>query len=373
MLKSFSIENFKCFSQRRTFSFGKITVCAGMNSVGKSSLIQSLLLVRQIYDNTLLYQNTNIKELTIQLNGIYGLELGQAERIKSSSERDNILLTADNFEFRLSSKDQYPRQLFVPLKYSLVAFNQITGLFAPDFYYLNAERLGPRNYQQILPETTAGCGIHGENTFHFISQHLLEKIEEERQFPFSEDKITATLNKQLEYWMDYIIPGIELNISELSELGLSNLSIRQPVFDTDFTTPYNFGFGISYVLPIIANGLLSKKGSMLIVENPEAHLHPCGQSRIGFFLAYIASAGIQVVVETHSEHVINGIRIAGLKSQLAPEDICINFFSADYKNSQQKVQQIPLDEKMDILEWPEGFLDQEENDLRTLRILRREK
>ena len=83
--------------------------------------------------------------------------------------------------------------------------------------------------------------------------------------------------------------------------------------------------------------------------------------------------GLQVIVETHSEHVLNGIRIAALKNAMKPEDISVNFFSVDSneRNKNHKVENIGLNERMDLETWPEGFLDQEEEDLRTLRELRR--
>lgn len=370
MLKNFTIENFKCFSQATTVNFGKITVLAGINSVGKSSLIQGLLLVRQIYDKASIYQNTQVNSFDLQLNHVYGLSLGEAERIKSSPDRDDIFFKADNLEFRLHSLQRQPRELSLQCDYPFSAFTKAGGLFSPQFFYLNAERQGPRNYQDILSSGNEDCGIHGEKTFHFIFRHQLERIPDNRRFP-SDEKATPTLSKQLEFWMNFIIPGVELNIDEFTELGISRLNIGQPIFDTGFLSPYNFGFGISYVLPIIAEGLLAPEGSLLIVENPEAHLHPCGQSHIGFFLACMAASGVQVVLETHSEHVINGIRIAAMKTPLTHEEICINFFSIDYHESRHLIKQIPLNERMDILEWPEGFLDQEENDLKELRRLRR--
>ena len=151
------------------------------------------------------------------------------------------------------------------------------------------------------------------------------------------------------------------------------MSLRQPALDTDFMSPYNFGFGISYVLPVILTGLTAIKGSVFLVENPEAHLHPKGQSHIGYFLAAMACAGIQVIVETHSEHVLNGIRIAALKNAMKPEDISVNFFSIKETNGNVRhtVEKINLNDRMDLESWPEGFLDQEEEDLRTLRELRR--
>ena len=173
--------------------------------------------------------------------------------------------------------------------------------------------------------------------------------------------------------MDYIIPGIEMNANDVTDLRISRLSLQQPALDTGFLSPYNFGFGISYVLPIILTGLMAEEGSVFLVENPEAHLHPKGQSHIGYFLAVMALAGIQVVVETHSEHVLNGIRIAALKNGMKPEDISINFFSVNTwgMDAKHQVENIKLNHRMDLETWPEGFLDQEEEDLRTLRELRR--
>jgi predicted ATPase len=135
-------------------------------------------------------------------------------------------------------------------------------------------------------------------------------------------------------------------------------------------SPYNFGFGVSYVLPIIVNGLAAEPGSTMIVENPEAHLHPKGQSRIGQFLSQVAVSGVQVVVETHSEHVVNGIRVNSLRSKLSPDDICLNYFTPD-PDPAKHVRQIELNDRMDITDWPEGFFDQEEIDLRELRDIRK--
>lgn len=371
MNKKIEMENFKCFAKHTKVELGKITACAGMNSVGKSSVMQGLLLARQIYDAAYMYRDTKIYEYNIDLNGVYGLQLGDSQHIKSSVDKDDIIIVIDDFEFRLHSIQNQPIQMTTECSYKLAEIETQQGIFAKNFYYLNAERLGPRNYQNINTVNIPGCGIHGENTFYFISRHEQDRIDQDRAFPFDINKKVNTVSKQMEYWMDYIIPGVELNISELNDLGISRMNIRQQIFDTGFMSPYNFGFGISYILPIVATGLVAEKNSMFMVENPEAHLHPCGQSRIGFFLAMMAMAGVQVVLETHSEHVINGIRIAAVKMGINPEDVCINFFSIDYKESEHSVTRLEMNSNMDLLEWPEGFLDQEEKDLRTLRELRR--
>lgn len=373
MHKKLVIENFKCFSEKTQIDLGKINVCLGGNSVGKSSVIQSCILIRQIYEQAYKYKGTQINNYDIQLNDIYGLQLGEADNIKSSKDKEDINLEIDEFQFRLSSKSINQMEMTIENQYDVEEMDLIDGIFSEQFYYLNAERLGPRNYQSIDSKTLNTCGVYGENTVHLLNIMGNNRVEEERCFNLDENKKVNTVNKQVEYWMDYIVPGIEIRTNDILDLRISQISLSQPTFDTGFLSPYNFGFGISYILPIIVTGLIAKKGSMFLVENPEAHLHPKAQSHIGYFLAVIAQAGVQVVVETHSEHVLNGIRIAALKNSMKPEEISINFFSISNQDSvvKHKVCNVTLNERMDIEVWPEGFLDQEEEDLRTLRKLRR--
>ncbi len=367
------IENFKCFSEKTRIRLGAITVCLGSNSVGKSSVIQACILMRQIYEQALIFKDTRIRIYNIQLNDVYGLQLGDAEHIKSSKNRQDICLKIDKYEFILMSSERSLMEMTVHNKYNIEEMSNKGGLFSKGFYYLNAERIGPRNYQTINSKITDNCGVYGENTVHLLSTLGTVKVEEQKCFRLDESKKVNTFSKQVEYWMDYIIPGIEINANDITDLRISKMSLQQPALDTGFLSPYNFGFGISYVLPIVLDGLIAERGSVFLVENPEAHLHPKGQSHIGYFLETMALAGVQVVVETHSEHVLNGIRIAALKNFVNPEDISINFFSVDKKDAdvQHKIENIRLNERMDLETWPEGFLDQEEEDLRTLRKLRR--
>ena len=83
---------------------------------------------------------------------------------------------------------------------------------------------------------------------------LRSQVKESKCFGLDENKKVGTFSKQVEYWMDYIIPGIEINADDMTELRISKMSLRQPALDTGFLSPYNFGFGISYVLPIVLTG-----------------------------------------------------------------------------------------------------------------------
>ena len=373
MHRELTIENFKCFSEKTKIKLGKISICLGSNSVGKSSVLQACIILRQIYEQAVLFKETQVKEYSVQLNDVYGLQLGDSEHIKSSKNREDICLKVDEYEYNLVSDEHSPMEMSVKNRYDVAKMSSSEGLFSKGFYYLNAERTGPRNYQTINSKLVDGCGVYGENTIHLLSMLGSSKVKESKCFGLDENKKVGTFSKQVEYWMDYIIPGIEINADDMTELRISKMGLRQPALDTGFLSPYNFGFGISYVLPIVLTGLLAESGSVFLVENPEAHLHPKGQSHIGYFLAIMALSGVQVIVETHSEHVLNGIRIAALKKAMKPEDISVNFFSVDSneRNTNHKVENIGLNERMDLETWPEGFLDQEEEDLRTLRELRR--
>ena len=129
----------------------------------------------------------------------------------------------------------------------------------------------------------------------------------------------------------------------------------------------NTGFGYTYALPIVIDGLIAEKGSLLVIENPEAHLHPRAQSNIGFFIGQMVAAGLKVVVETHSEHVVNGIRRAALSDiGLSPQDVCIYFFTGDRDGC--NFTRISMDDNGNLSDFPVDFFDQVRQDM--LEIIR---
>ena len=96
------------------------------------------------------------------------------------------------------------------------------------------------------------------------------------------------------------------------------------------------------------------------MENPEAHLHPRAQSRIAEFFAMVASCGIQVFIESHSEHILNGLRVSVLKPDISVryDELIIHYFNENFES-----ERLSIDEKGKIENWPTGFFDQEEIDL----------
>ena len=366
-MKQIILANFKGYTVPTTINFSDITINVGMNSVGKSTAVQALLIARQAFDELTKFSGTHKQDFRVLLNGPYDLQLGDYGQIAPNGI-GGILIRINDRTFTFGEgSDKFSLSFSCNNERVLPSES---ALFSPQFYYINAERLGPRNYQEIGDYQNALCGYHGEHTFDIIDQFRDQVILEARRYS-DPKRVVNILSKQIEYWMDYIVPGIEFKVDKDVDTRTAKLKMRQTTLDTNFNSPHNFGFGISYLLPIIVTGLLAQTGAVFVVENPEAHLHPSGQSRIGQFLAHVAFSGVKVVLETHSEHVVNGIRLYALKQKVSPDRLCINNFSV--VNSKPRVERIPLNENMDIMKWPEGFFDQEEKDLTELRHLRRMK
>ncbi len=106
--------------------------------------------------------------------------------------------------------------------------------------------------------------------------------------------------------------------------------------------------------------MIAKEDEILIIENPEAHLHPRAQSRIAEFFSKVASCGVQVIIESHSEHILNGLRVSALNPEIEinNDDLTINYFNESFDSSK-----LVMDEKGKIANWPNGFFDQQELDL----------
>ena len=165
--------------------------------------------------------------------------------------------------------------------------------------------------------------------------------------------------------MRQFFPGCVLAIEQIPGANAVTLGIRTSS-DTDFQRPVHAGFGMTQVLPIMVAALSANGDDLLLIENPEVHLHPTGQAEMGTFLAEVASAGVQVLIETHSDHVLNGIRRAVKSGTLAPGDVVLHFFRPrreDRTEGGPQVHNPVLDSDGNIDSWPDGFFDQFDRDM----------
>ena len=165
--------------------------------------------------------------------------------------------------------------------------------------------------------------------------------------------------------MGRFFPGCVLEIKQVSRANAVTLGIRISTA-TDFHRPIHTGFGLTQVLPIVVAALSANRDDLLLIENPEVHLHPAGQAAMGEFLAKVVSVGVQVLIETHSDHVLNGIRRAVKNHTLPCEDVVLHFFRprpGDQADGGPQVESPSLDADGNIDTWPEGFFDQFDKDM----------
>ena len=110
---------------------------------------------------------------------------------------------------------------------------------------------------------------------------------------------------------------------------------------------------------------MAKKDRLIIIENPEAHLHPRGQAEMGRLMALAAQAGAQIIAETHSDHILNGVRVAVKNGDIPKEDARIFFFDRNTTDFEQYSYVVPIniDHNGELSEYPPNFLDEWNNQL----------
>jgi predicted ATPase len=361
MLSALTIEGFKRFANE-DFALRELTVLAGMNGTGKTSVIHALLLMQEACRR---------RDGYLELNGPYDLELGTFSNLQNWDAPENMRFTttdhhADVAEWTVSGDpDALYAEVTLPLNIPGI-FNQKGRMFQ----YLSAERLGPRVISSCaaLPLAMMNTGHRGQFCAQLFHSEDKLAVPQQRCTPETTENDSRLLRLQTELWLSRIARPIAIDTEALPIAGAAALRFRIP--DGEWVRPTNMGFGVSYALPIILAGLIATAGGLLIVENPEAHLHPSGQSEMGRFLATISAAGVQVIVETHSDHVLNGIRRAiGEHQILKPDQAILHFFGHD----QVGPHTLEFTERGGVSEWPPGFFDQFQIDVSALTRVRRPK
>lgn len=377
MIKQLSIENFKCFEKNTAFDLSKVNLFVGYNGRGKSSVIQSYLLLCQS-----LCHYGDLQRL--EVNGDY-VQLGLFEdlvnAVTPSKNPIRIVLSTDQkegYDVRLAyeEKDDVERQgqiceLFVDGKdYIVKTVKTLDGQQSSDVTlsidripdsvkaifqncnYVAAERKGPSFYEEKRDcNSNNPVGKNGENVLNNIAK---KKI----------------LQANINYWVNRIMDGGGMKIQgEDKNSAVWSLNMSMPnAKETYRFKAINCGFGYSYVLSIVVNALTMEKGT-LIIENPEAHLHPRAQLRLTELLTSILHKDIQIFIETHSEHIVNGFRIYALRKDfpLKHDELNIYFFDQDYS-----IQHLKVEPNGRIKKWPKGFFDQFEWEMTEIIKLGRE-
>jgi len=360
MVNCVILDRFKCFAERTEIPLSDVTIMYGKNGRGKSTVSQSLLLIAQsmrkanelneLVVNGELVNLGQFEELlynTVGSSFSVGVKAGaeqlfaEFERVDGHSTSGRISRLSVNEVERLdtisdSSSDpvEDDDSLFAVASTSDVKLLQDLK----NCIYISADRLGPQNVQKR---------IYTANKLHLdpLGNNVIQVISE----------LGADFQHSLQLSLSEIMSGAHLSVSDTGSDYLE-LKLNSADGDTSFK-PVNVGYGYSYVLPVVVAAMITEPDGILIVENPEAHLHPGAQSRLSRFLIKQAIAnGYQLIIESHSDHVVNGLRIAAKEGDIKSSQCLIDYFYSECNTT--IVKQITCDKKGTLSEYPDDFMDE---------------
>jgi predicted ATPase len=359
MLDKLTIRNFKCF-EKLTLEMSGLNVLSGINSMGKSTIIQALLLLRQTFERGSLDKG-------LHLNGSY-VNIGTGRDLLCRYGEDDeigIILESGLNRFELAYDYTQDSDYLVLKKPPCENEHPVLepySLFSNRFDYISAERLGPRrsygkSHYDIFDKNQVG--LQGQMAVDYLFERGRDRIENKDALHNAEE--SPLLEHQVNAWLDEISPGVKVETKSFLDAGLVGLNYTvMGSYGANEYNAMNVGFGITYVLPIVVSVLKAKRGDLLIIENPEAHLHPKGQRKIGELIARAAAGGVQIILETHSDHILNGLRLSVKKTHISRFQIRLNYFYRIEKQNKIKHEKSSpaILEDGSLSDWPEGFFDE---------------
>lgn len=327
MIDKLSIHGLKSIKDL-TLECKKLNILVGTNSSGKSSILQSLLLVGQNIDTDNGYD----------LNGPL-LRLGNFSEAYSSllsEEKKYIIIemVIDSItaQFTFPYLDDEITKCIMPFTVGFIHHMS----FKDSLHYLSCSRIGTMDTYNKNYSHEMKFGINGEYVFDFLLKAKKNPFLLKDLIPIKYED-DQTLLGQVNYWLNYII-GAEIHVEDILKSDLVKVT-----YDTNGQKekrPKNIGSGVSYLISILVMCLGSNPNATLIIENPEIHLHPAAQSRVTEFLYFIAESGRQLFIETHSDHIFNGIRAGIATKSMNKTSVAIDFVKFDEK---QGTIVIPID------------------------------
>ncbi|WP_437921495.1 DUF3696 domain-containing protein [Sphingobacterium sp. LRF_L2] len=377
MINKIRLVNFK--SHKDTLlDLGHITILSGQNGVGKSSIIQSLLLLRQTHEKHRLHE---VLELNRPLCFV-GRANDVLYRFPNEEFENQIrVVLADEAQTEFSwifedAGNQNATYLKRTNDTSDSEGYENLSLFGTDFQYLSAYRnieYITDDYEVEVKKQISLNEGKGELVAHFLSEFgnkikVLPGLKHESE---ADDFLLS----QVSAWEREIsanVNVIPVKSGDSHDIRYS-FNVHNSLGPVDELSKKNVGFGLSYVLPVIVAILSAKEGSIILIENPEAHIHPYGVAKLSELMCLAVQAGVQIIVETHSDHIINGTLVQckvfeDTSGTLGVDKSNVKIYHFNRDESEHKAVAIPIEieEGGRLKNRATGFFDQIGKDLRKL-------
>ena len=410
-ITAISVQGFKSIARRRRIEIRPLTILAGANSSGKSSIMQPLLLMKQTLDSThdpgpLLLDGPNVRFTSVDqfISRSRKPRMTRALRVAIES-RD--LLGHHSVEFSFGASQGRPleiRRLECASSFptgSVQSYHITSGMnsdklkdivrmtLPEEVYHIYQEQqlkvVADRFFLEIalkladsvtVPSQCSICVRNGiQRAIHVPGlRGSPERIYRKsapvagHEFPDTFENYIASL---VSSWQEEGNGEIEQLGSMFSELGLTSAVLAQGINDaqaelrvgrklnqepprSDLVDIADVGFGVSQVLPVLVALLASEGGQLVYIEQPELHLHPRAQHALAKILVDAANRGIRLVIETHSSLLLIQIQTLVAKGYIDPELVSLHWFSRD-REGVTSIDSADLDENGAFGEWPVDF------------------
>lgn len=380
-----AVEGFKSISKRQSIDIAPLTILAGANSSGKSSIMQPLLMLKQTLESTFdpgplwiggpnvkftstdqfLSRNGDQRNLTIEL------ELGDSQFEITFQKREAGIQI---LEVRTSTA--FGENILRPEMTPTEIATQLKGLLDPEdasvvrnrfFLVFKSPRIGSFDMtgwaDPFLRNMIHVPGLRGNQTRTYPATAV------GASFPGTFDYYVASV---IAHWQHDHDSKLDVLYNDLRRLGLANrvlarrlneaeidLQVTLSGRDDDMVSIADVGFGVSQTLPVLVALLAANGAELVYLEEPEIHLHPRAQVKLAEVLADAAKRGVRVVAETHSTLLLTAIQTLVAKGELKPELVKFHWFRRDSETGVTEVSSTGLDENGAFAQsdWPEDFDD----------------
>jgi len=401
------VKGYKSLHDMQSIEIRPLTILAGANSSGKSSIMQPLLILKQTLDATsdpgdaLLIDGPNIsftlaEQMLSRIPGkisssdfVLGIQIGDLKLSLTYTKKIQRGFDIRVMEYEEGGKsyaikygmdeDAIRELLPEPLKTFIAApVAKMGWVVTRDRCFLAFGLSAVKdNYKELFPIKTGPVQQFAKSIRDIIHlpasrgnpERTYKKVSRGPYFPGTFETYAASI---VAYWKTEEDSRLDMLGSQLEAMGLSWKVIARQVDDTkielqvgrlahakrgsayDLVNIADVGFGVSQSLPVLVALLCAQPGQLVYLEQPELHLHPKAQRSIARILCRAIKNG-SVVVETHSELLIREIQTLVAKGELDKSKVVLHWFTRDQKTGCTKVNSSELDEKGAYGSWPEDF------------------
>ena len=402
MITELSAQNFKSWQDTSKLQFAPLTGFFGANSSGKTSILQVLLMLKQTVErpsdwNEPLYFGDEASLVNLgNFNDVIhkhklDLSLDISVSWKSSTVADiNRYIRSYNLNLEALSPSQRYQDRSEEISFSTnIARSAMNNFYyETDLYRLNVEQpelfrcYGLCGGQTQTVEISSRFEEEFENLFSRILYLGPLREYPRRRYPWEGDhpkgigqygeKTTSALlsgrirrlpiDEQIPKWLQRLELIDSYDVQPVSDTGGDyELLVKQHKGGAEVPLT-DVGFGVSQVLPVLILCYYAPEGSILILEQPEAHLHPKVQSELADVLIdVVKNRNIQIILESHSAHLLHRLQRRIAEEQISADDTA--FYFCQINDGTSEIERLKVDEYGNIRNWPQNFFGDDMGDL----------